>query len=272
MRGSSFFSKYLRLLPALAAIFLFCRETPVYAQLATLPEEQTRNQTLVPANSPDTLSRLTLVGEAVHIKQVIDILNAGLPLEYAVVALEIQERPGYFTLQLSGAVAQQQTGPQENIILCIINNLTNPANPYEVKIKSNTPNILIGSAGKATIDIGDIAKFDKFAATSDSLQYSAINILIHEFYEQYHLQVLSGVKPEKAKSKQIVRAHNYASQKEANYFNTTYTKTTSKIYDEYLLVEFESKVNRVNKVRFIVNHQFGNITTIERSIIGLPRS
>ncbi len=272
MRPSHFFMGIYGFLPALAAIFFFCQQTSVYAQLAPLPAVQGENSSLATLSSPGPLPRLTLIGDAAPISKVVEIINKSLPHAYAVTALEMQAKPGHFTLQLSGAEAQQEAGSQESIIMCILNNLTNPAKPYEVRVRSNSPNILIGSAREATIDIGDITRFDKIDAANDSFRYAAINILIHELYEQYHLQVLSGVKPAKAKTKQLVRAHHYASQKEANYFNIGYTKIISKIYDEYLLVVFESKVNRAERVKYIVNHKFGNITGIERELVFLPRS
>ena len=211
------------------------------------------------------LPGLYFLGDSLDVKKVVAIINSTLPEKHSVVAQQVEGRSGYFLVRLLASAGQLQMGGREDLALCIFHTLTKTDQPYYVKVVNHSSLVLIGNARMGTIDIADIEKFNQFRFNNEvkSLQYNSVNILVHELYEQYHLQVLSGANPAAAKAKQIRKAHRFATQKESNYFNMGYTKTISEMYAGYMLVEFVMKDNSSSRIKFRIDHKYGNVVFVK---------
>jgi hypothetical protein len=130
---------------------------------------------------------------------------------------------------------------------------------FRVRLVENDPYVLIADGRRGIIDIADAGKFD----SDPQRNFTAFNILLHELYEQYQLQVKDQLKPGKITRAQLNRAHEKATQKESNFYSLTELRTSADIYDEYIHIEFTSRTDS-SKTHYFAYHRNGNIDRVEK--------
>jgi len=74
---------------------------------------------------------------------------------------------------------------------------------FKLQLVEDDPRVLIGEGMKSIVDISDIKKFN---LDSDG-DFTAANVLVHELYEQFQLQVIENLIPGKIKPSQLKAAH-----------------------------------------------------------------
>jgi hypothetical protein len=217
---------------------------------------------LAALGQPDSLGHLKVVAKQESADKFLKIINEDMPPSFEVRANKKSEN--LFVISLHSTGRTSNLTQRQKLYVCIFNYLLkNKKGDYTIQLTDSNPKVLIANGRYSEIDIGDIEKFSAFDKDS-TLNYSAQTILIHELIEQFHLQNVQGVKLRFVKSQHLQKAHDFASQKEANYFNIHMKKDDSLIYDEYIYVSFRSRVDNALKYYYIINHRFGNVTDVEK--------
>jgi len=148
---------------------------------------------------------------------------------------------------------------RENRFQCaLVYLLGDSTKSYRLNIVENDPTVLIGDGRRAIIDIDDIKKFE----TSGDNDFTAFNVLLHELYEQYQLQVVGRLKPGKITDAQLGKAHQKAIQKESNFYSVTMLRTKGDIYGDYIDIEFTNRTD-FSRHHFIAYFSDGNIERVE---------
>ncbi len=112
---------------------------------------------------------------------------------------------------------------------------------------------------KSIVDISDIKKFN---LDSDG-DFTAANVLVHQLYEQFQLQVIENLIPGKIKPSQLKAAHMKAIQKESNLYSLTMLRTDATIEKDYILIEYSSRIDSSQK-HYHAYYRRGNIARIEK--------
>ncbi|MEJ0033673.1 MAG: hypothetical protein WDO15_26535 [Bacteroidota bacterium] len=93
--------------------------------------------------------------------------------------------------------------------------------------------------------------------------FTAFNILLHELYEQYQLQVKDHLQPGRITRAQLNRAHEKATQKESNFYSPLILRTDARIGEEYIHIEFTSRTDS-SKTHYYAYYTNGNIDRVEK--------
>src|SRR5262249_3043236 len=134
----------------------------------------------------------------------------------------------------------QGVATRENRAQCALNYLLgDPSKTFRIRLVENDRSVLIANGYRGIIDVGDAEKFD----SQPSDNFNAFNILLHELYEQYQLQVREQLQPGKISTTQLKRAHSKAVQKESNFYSLTEVRTGADISDGYIHIEFTSRID-----------------------------
>lgn len=150
---------------------------------------------------------------------------------------------------------------RENRFQCALNYLlADSSKAFRLRLVENDGSILIGDGRRGIIDIADAEKFD----ADPQGNFTPFNILLHELYEQYQLQVIDHLQPGKITRAQLKRAHLKATQKESNFYDVTILQTASNIYDDYIHIEFTNRVDS-SKTHYFAYHRNGNIERVEKT-------
>jgi hypothetical protein len=203
---------------------------------------------------------LRVTGEISAVQRLVDILNCeahpASPVEAELINAETKEYGIYLTRKLD------DTGyaKRENRYKCALNYLLGDSSKtFRVRLVENHPYILIADGRRGIIDVADAGKFD----SDGQLDFTAFNILLHELYEQYQLQIKDHLQPGKITRAQLNRAHEKAVQKESNFYSLTSVRTKADISDEYIHIEFKSRVDS-SETHYYAYHSNGNIDRVER--------
>jgi hypothetical protein len=149
---------------------------------------------------------------------------------------------------------------RQNRFQCALNYLLGDSSKsFRVRLVQNDHSILIGDGRKGIIDIADAQKF----SSEPGGDFTAFNILLHELYEQYQLQVIDQLQPGKITRAQLNRAHLKAIQKESNFYSIMEVRKEAHIYDEYIDIEFTNRLD-FSKTHYYAYHSYGNIDSVEK--------
>lgn len=150
---------------------------------------------------------------------------------------------------------------REDRFLCALTYLLGDSTKsYRLDVVENDPTVLIGDGQKAVIDIGDIKKFE----TSGDHEFTPFNVLLHELYEQYQLQVVAQLRVGKITDAQLRKAHQKAIQKESNFYSVTMLRTKADTYQDYIDIEFTSRID-FSRHHFLAFFSHGNIERVEKT-------
>jgi hypothetical protein len=211
--------------------------------------------TLIPSKSYP----LRVTGEVSAVQGLVNILNSEVHPVVLVGAELINAKTKEYGIHLIQKLDSQGYGKRENRFKCALNYLLGDSSrTFKVRLVENDRSILIGDGRKGIIDITDAKKFD----ADPQGNFTAFNILLHELYEQYQLQIIDHLQPGKIKPAQLSRAHMKAIQKESNFYSPTALRTKAHVSDEYIDIEFTNRINST-KTHYYAYHHNGNIDRVE---------
>jgi hypothetical protein len=201
---------------------------------------------------------LRVTGEASAVQRLVQIINCeaypSLPVEAQLINAQTNE----YGIHLIQKLDDQGYAKRENRYRCALNYLFgDPSKTFKIRLVENDRSILISDGRRSVIDIADTEKFD----ADPQGNFTAFNILLHELYEQYQLQVIDQLLPGKIKPAQLSLAHSKATQKESNFYSVTAIRSTADINNEYIHIEFTSRMDS-SKTHYYAYHSYGNIDRV----------
>jgi hypothetical protein len=204
---------------------------------------------------------LRVTGTASSVQGLVRIMNSEAYPAAPVEAHLINARTKEYGIRLTQKLGDQGYAKRENRFKCALNYLlADSSKRFRVRLVENDGSVLIGNGRRGIIDIADAEKFDP----DPQGNFTSFNILLHELYEQYQLQVVDQLEPGKITRAQLNRAHLKAIQKESNFYSLTAVQTKAYIYDEYIHIEFSSRLDST-KTHYYAYHSYGNIDRVERA-------
>lgn len=175
----------------------------------------------------------------------------------------IDVRTKEYGIRLTQKLSDQGYAKRENRYKCALNYLlADSSKSFRLRLVENDGSILIGNGRRGVVDVADAEKFDN----DPQGNFTSFNILLHELYEQYQLQVIDRLDPGKSTRAQLNRAHQRAIQKESNFYGLTEVQTKAYIYDDYIHIEFTSRVDS-STTHYYAYHSYGNIDRVEKIIV-----
>jgi hypothetical protein len=201
-----------------------------------------------------------VTGEFSSVQELVRIINheayPASPIEAQLINPLTQE----YGIRLVQKLDNQGYATRENRFQCSLNYLLGDSSKkFVVRLVENDQSILIGDGSGGVIDIGDIAKFD----SEPQGDFTAFNVLLHELYEQYQLQIIDELHPGKITRAQLKRAHLKAIQKESNFYSLTEVRTDGDVGEEYIHIEFTNRIDS-STTHYYAHHRNGNIDRVER--------
>jgi hypothetical protein len=205
---------------------------------------------------------LRVAGEVSAVQGLVQILNSeaypAAPVEAQLLNAQTKE----YGIHLIQKLDNQGYANRENRFQCALNYLLGDSSKtFKVRLVENDPSILIGDGRRGIIDVADAAKFD----SDPQRNFTAFNILLHELYEQYQLQIIDQLQPEKITRAQLNRAHSKAIQKESNFYSLMALRTKANVRDEYIHIEFTNRRDS-SKTHYYAYHSYGNIDRVEKVV------
>jgi hypothetical protein len=203
---------------------------------------------------------LRVTGELSAVQELVQIMNdealAGSPVEARLLSAETNE----YGIHLIKKLDDPGYAKRQNRFQCALNYLLGDSSKtFNIRLVQNDHSILIGDGRKGIIDIADAQKF----GSEPGGDFTAFNILLHELYEQYQLQVVDQLRPGKITPAQLTRAHLKAIQKESNFYSVMEVRTQAHVGDAYIDIEFTSRID-ASKTHYYAYHSNGNIDRVER--------
>jgi hypothetical protein len=209
---------------------------------------------------PSSSFPLRVTGEASAVQKLVDIMNCeaypALPVEGRLINAETKE----YGIRLTRKLDKSGYADRQNRFQCALNYLLGDSTKvFKVQLVENHPYILIAEGRRGVIDIADVEKFD----SDPERAFTAFNILLHELYEQYQLQVKGHLQPGRITRAQLNRAHEKATQKESNFYSVMAVRSKADITDEFIHIEFRSRIDST-ETHYYAYHRNGNIERVER--------
>jgi hypothetical protein len=203
---------------------------------------------------------LRVKGEVSAVQGLVQILNSEAYPASPVEAQLINAQTNEYGIHLIQKLDNQGYAKRENRFRCALNYLLGDSSKnFKVRLVENDRSILIGDGRRGIVDIADAAKFDSECQGN----FTAFNILLHELYEQYQLQIIEQLQPGKITSVQLKRAHLKAIQKESNFYSLMAVRTEANINDGYIHIEFTNRRDS-SKTHYYAYHSDGNIDWVEK--------
>jgi hypothetical protein len=216
---------------------------------------------------------LRVTGEFSSVEKLVEIINSEAYPSSPVEAQLINAQTKEYGVRLVQKLDDPGYNTRENRYQCALNYLLGDSSKtFSVRLVGNDPSVLIGDGRRGVIDIADVAKFDseqpcrpgdRVAGCPGGRDFTAFNVLLHELYEQYQLQVVGHLEPGKVTRGQLKRAHFKAVQKESNFYSLTQERTDAHVGDEYIDIEFTNRIDS-STTHYYVFHHSGNIDRVER--------
>jgi hypothetical protein len=129
---------------------------------------------------------LRVTGDVSAVQRLVKIMNREAYPASPVEAQLINAQTKEYGIHLIQKLDNQGYAKRENRFQCALNYLLGDSSKrFNVRLVENDPLILIGDGRRGIIDIADAAKFD----SGPQGNFTAFNILLHELYEQYQLQI-----------------------------------------------------------------------------------
>jgi len=204
---------------------------------------------------------LRVTGRASAVEALVRIINHEVYPVAPVEAKLINAQTKEYGIRLIHKLDDAGIAKRENRFRCVLNYMLGDSSKiFRIRLVENDGAILIGNGRRGIIDIADAQKFD---SNPKECNFNSFNILLHELYEQYQLQVINHLQPGKITSAQLKSAHKKAVQKESNFYSLTEVKTEAVIDDEYIHIEFMSRVDST-RTHYYAYHSYGNIERVER--------
>lgn len=203
---------------------------------------------------------LQVKGSESTVQALVQILNAELPASMSVQAQPINLLTQEFGISLVHKTENQSFLSRQGRFQCTVNYLLGDSTKvFKLHLVEDDPRVLIGDGEKSTVDMTDITKFN---INSDGY-FTAGNVLLHELYEQFQLQVKENLVPGKIKPDQLKAAHLRAIQKESNLYSLTMLRTDATIEQNYIRIEYSSRIDSQQK-HYHAYYKRGNIQRIEK--------
>lgn len=210
-------------------------------------------------NSSKPSYPLLVTGEPSAVQGIVKILNSEMYPDSPVEAQLIDVQAKEYGIHLIQKLNDPGYTNRKNRFQCALNYLLGDSSKtFKIRLEENS-RVLISDGRKAIIDIADVAKFDVEAEKS----LRSFNILLHELYEQYQLQVVDGHTPGKITTPQLNLAHIKATRKESNFYSLTAIRTQAHINDYYIHIEFTSVIDS-SKTHYFAYYSNGNIDRVEK--------
>jgi len=213
--------------------------------------------------SSDTLTNypLHVVGNPSAVQSLVRILDTEFQTLNVVRVQLINPETGEYGISLSKKLESPGWLTRENRFQCTLNYLLGDSSKVvRLRLVENDPRVLISDGRKGVLDITDIEKFN----SSQTDNFNAFNVLTHELYEQYQLQVVKKLLPGKIKPSQLKAAHLHAVQKESNLYSLTMVRTEAEVNKEYVHIEFTSRTKELCHHHYYAYYHNGNVTKVER--------
>jgi len=207
---------------------------------------------------------LRVTGSETSVRFLVKTINEELPYEACVHADRIGPEGNEYGIAFTRQEKIPDLDTRADRFLCGINYiLSDSIRSFHVTLVENDRRVLIGDGSQAVFDVGDIAKFNM----SLSHEYNAANVLLHELYEQYYLQVMLNCKPGKVSATHLRKAHQRAVQKESLLFDLLVIKTHADIVDNHsIYIEFTNRINS-RRISYIAFYDHGNVERVEANVI-----
>jgi hypothetical protein len=203
---------------------------------------------------------LRVTGEVSAVQGLVQIMNREAYPDSPVEARLINTQTKEYGIHLAQTLDHPGYAKRENRFQCALNYLLGDSSKtFIVRLVENDRSILIGNGRGGIIDVADAAKFN----SEPQSNFTAFNILLHELYEQYQLQIIDQLQPGKITRAQLKRAHLKAIQKESNFYSLMVVRTEARISDEYIHIEFRNRRDS-SKTHYYAYHSNGNIDRVER--------
>lgn len=213
-------------------------------------------------STPATSYPLRVTGEASAVQRLVQIMNHEAYPASPVEARLLNEQTKEYGIHLVQKLNDEGYAKRENRFRCALNYLLGDSSKtFKVRLVENDRSILIANGRKGIIDIADAEKFGE----DIERDFTAFNILLHELYEQYQLQVIDRLQPGKITRSQLRSAHSKAIQKESNFYSVMVLRTEAHIYDDYIHIEFTSRFDS-SRTHYFAYHTNGNIDRVERYV------
>jgi len=210
--------------------------------------------------SPSKPYPLRVTGEVSAVQGLVQILNSEAYPAPLVKAQLINAQTKEYGIYLIQKLDNQGLATRENRFQCALNYLLGDSSKtFKVRLVESSHSILISDGLKGIIDITDAEKFDWGLRDN----FTPFNILLHELYEQYQLQIIDHLQPGKITSAQLTRAHLKAIQKESNFYSLSVVRTNAHIGDDYIHIEFTSRIDS-SIAHYYAYYTHGNIDRVEK--------
>ena len=201
-----------------------------------------------------------VIGTPSAVKTFTQLLNAEAPFLDVVRSRVINSEKNEYGIFLVHSLENQGLATRENRVRCALNYLLGDSlKSMNLFLVENDPAILISDGKSGVIDIADIERFN---VGSDG-DFTAFNVLLHELYEQYQLQVVGKLQIGNITGTQLKKAHQKAVQKESNFYSLSMLRTEADIGEEYIHIEFTNRID-FSRRHYYAYFQNGNIERIER--------
>jgi hypothetical protein len=203
---------------------------------------------------------LRVTGDVSAVQGLVKIMNSEAYPASPVEAQLINAQTKEYGIHLIQNLDNQGYAKRENRFECALNYLLGDSSKtFKVRLVENDRLILIGDGRRGIIDIADAAKFD----SEPQGNFTAFNVLLHELYEQYQLQIKDHLQPGKIRRAQLSRAHSKAIQKESNFYGPETVRTKGNVSDGYIHIEFTNRFDS-SKTHYYAYHSNGNIDWVEK--------
>lgn len=207
---------------------------------------------------------LYVTGSETSVRFLVKTINAELPPDAYVYATRLETQGNEYGIGFmqQGKLPDLDTRPDR--FLCGIHYiLSDTLRSFYVTLVDNDQRVLIGDGVHAVFDVADIEKFNM----SMSHEYNAANVLLHELYEQYYLQIVLNGKPGKIPASQLRKAHQRAVQKESLLFDLLAIKTHADVVDNHsIYIEFTNRVSS-RRTAYVAYYDRGNVERVEAAVI-----
>jgi len=203
---------------------------------------------------------LQVKGSQSAVQALVQILNAELPASMSIQAQPVDLLNHEYGISLVHKTENQSLFSRQGRFQCTVNYLLGDSTKvFKLQLVEDDPRVLIGDGEKSTVDMTDITKFN---VNSDGY-FTAGNVLLHELYEQFQLQVIENLVPGEIKPNQLRAAHMRAIQKESNLYSLTMLRTDAIIEQDFIRIEYSSRIDSKQK-HYHAYYKRGNIQRIEK--------
>lgn len=206
---------------------------------------------------------LQVTGSEASVQFLIKTINDELPPEAFVHADPLGTQGNEYGIRFIQQGRLPDLDTRADRFLCGISYiLSDSLRTFQITLVDNDQRVLIGDGIHAVFDVADIGKFNM----SLSREYNAANVLLHELYEQYYLQIALNGKRGRISANQLRKAHQRAVQKESLLFDLLAIKTHADIVDNHsIYIEFMNRVDS-RRTAYVAYYDHGNVERVEANV------